>query len=114
VANGIMIDGPLSFIIVFGLVGLAVLGALSLLACIVAACIPKYRLVAIRSWTFGIGGGLIVLFIISLLIVATLDGPDRTPSLFIEWGVVAFLAGFAAGGTINIGMQLFWNPKRPA
>src|SRR5215471_7465092 len=109
-----MIDGPLSVVIVFGLVGLAVLGVLSLLVCIVAICIPQYRPLAIRSWTFGIGGGLIGLFIISVLIVATLDGPDRTPSLFIEWGVLAFLAGFAAGGTINIGMQLFWNPRRPA
>ena len=92
-----MLDGPASFLLVFGLFGVAVVGALDLFACLVAFCIPKYRPGALRSLTYGGTGGVMVFVAISAVVFVAVNEPDRSWALFAEWGVAEFLAGFAAG-----------------
>ena len=92
-----MLDGPTSFLLVFGLLVVAVVGAVHLFACLVASCIPKYRPGALRSLAYGGSGGVMAFVAISAVAFVAVNEPDRSWALFAEWGVVEFLAGFAAG-----------------
>jgi drug/metabolite transporter (DMT)-like permease len=87
----------LSFLLVFGLLGAAVIGAALFLVCLVMVCHPRHRHRILRSWKFGAVGGGIALVAMALLWMAASDRTETPPSLFVEWFAMAFFAGFAAG-----------------
>lgn len=109
-----MVDGPTSFIVVFGLLGVAVLGALGLLGCVAALFSSRLRRHASSLLAIGAGVGLVALVVMCALLTVTLDNGDRSRSLFVGWGTIAFLAGFALGGAAGMGARLARSSRRPA
>ena len=94
------LDGPASFLIVFGLLGVAFIGAVGFLVSVAGTCHPRYRHRALGALKFGSVGGAIAFVAMALLYLAVGTVPDAPRSLFFFWTALAFFAGFAAGAMI--------------
>ena len=102
-----MIDGQLSFLLVFGLLGAAVVGVALFLACLGMMCLPRHRHRVLRSWKFGaVGGGIALMAMALLLWFAASNGTAIPPSLFAAWFGMAFFAGFWTGVALDVGLRM--------
>jgi CHASE2 domain-containing sensor protein len=108
-------DEETSFWFLMALLGLAALGTLGILACVAALCIRRHRQQALPWLLFGVGGGVISLLVISGLIarIGRVSTERVPPSVFVEWGAVAFPAGFAISGAVRAGTWLFFDREPP-